>query len=486
MKTHRPLNLSALVLPALVCAGSLEVAAREWFVAPNGSDTHPGTRAEPFATPQRAVAAVRELVAAGLTEHVRVTFAAGTYELAAPLVLTPADSGTAEHGITYAAAPGQDVVFSGGRRIRDWKVDGNRWTAKLDEVRAGGWFFRSLVVNDERAIRARWPNEDGALRLTDVSPDVRSFTFDRPLPSNDLVGQDTELVVYENWSVSRAIITGVHDGRIETANPVGWIGHGPMTTASPGKPAFLEHARFALDQPGEWFLDRQTGELTYLARDGQRPGSTEVVAPVLSQLVQIAGTGDHPVVHLRFEGLRFEHTDFALPSFGYSEIQAAHYGPSMKEPTHVQPVAIECVYANGVQFEQCRFAHLNASGIGFGPGCRDNRVSRCTVEDIGGNGIMIGWRGKGALQNGAEGLLDADWADPDDAPVGNSVADCVIRRCGADSRGAVGIFAAFSKDTLIEHNEVYDLPYTGISIGYRWNTTPTSQERCRAWFNHIH
>lgn len=479
-------SLSAVALLGLILGGPGNAFAREWFVAPDGNDANPGTSAQPFATPHRAMAAVRELAANGLTEDARVTFAAGTYELASPLIFTPADSGTADHSITYAAAPGQDVVFSGGRRIRDWKVDGRRWSAVLDEVRAGGWFFRLLVVNDERAIRARWPDEDGALRLAEVSPDVRSFTFDRPWPTNDLAGQDTELVVYENWSISRALITAVRDGRIETANPVGWIGHGPATTASPGKPVFLEHARFALDQPGEWFLDRRTGELTYLAEDGQRPGSTAVVAPVLARLVQIAGTQAHPVRNLHFEGLRFEHANFALPAFGYSEIQAAHYGPSMQEPTHVQPVAIECAYATDVRFERCRFAHLNASGIGFGPGCRRNRVSRCTVEDIGGNGIMIGWRGTGALQSGAEGLLDADWVDAADAPTRNAVVDCVVRRCGADSRGGVGIFVAFSADTHIAHNEVYHLPYTGVSIGYRWNMTPTSQVRCLAEFNHIH
>lgn len=44
-----------------------------------------------------------------------------------------------------------------------------------------------------------------------------------------------------------------------------WIGYGDMTTASPGKPAFIEHTRSGLDQPGEWFLDRPTGTLTYLA-----------------------------------------------------------------------------------------------------------------------------------------------------------------------------------------------------------------------------
>ena len=178
--------------------------------------------------------------------------------------------------------------------------------------------------------------------------------------------------------------------------------------------------------------------------------------------------------------------DFSLPSTGYSEIQAAHFGPNMKLPTQVQPVAIECAYAEGIRFERCRLAHLNNSGIGFGPGCRRNAVIGCVIEDIGGTGVMVGWRGVGRLKGGTEGTLDADWADPADAPAGNEVANCVIRRCGADSRGAVGVFVAFSADTRVAHNVIHDQPYTGVSIGYRWDTTPTSQVRCIAEYNHIY
>lgn len=293
-------------------------------------------------------------------------------------------------------------------------------------------------------------------------------------------------MVYQNWSVSRARVVSSDERGLRTATPVGWIGHGDFTTASPGKPAFLEHARAFLDRPGEWFLDRAAGLLTYLAREGEDPARTAATAPVLGQLVRIAGTKENPVRNLRFEGLRFEHTDFPLPPFGYSEIQAAHYGTTTKERTWVQPVAVECVYAEGCRFERCRFAHLGASGIGLGPGCRRNAVVGCRIEDVGGNGVMIGWRGAGRLKAGAEGALDADWDDPTDAPAGNEVAHCVVRRCGEDSRGAVGIFVAFSADTRIARNHVHDLPYTGISVGYRWNTTPTSQVRCLVEHNRIH
>src|SRR5512139_4070890 len=103
MKSHEALSLA---LGILILA-SRPSPATELFVSPSGDDGSPGTLAKPFATPGRAVEAVRALVAGGLKEDVRVTFAAGTYELAAPLVFTPADSGTAAHSITYAAAPHQ-------------------------------------------------------------------------------------------------------------------------------------------------------------------------------------------------------------------------------------------------------------------------------------------------------------------------------------------------------------------------------------------
>jgi hypothetical protein len=462
-------------------------AATDFYVAPNGSDANPGTRDKPFATPARSMAAVRPLVSGGLNTDVRVVLRGGTYALAAPLVFTPADSGSADHTITYSAEPGETVVISGGRWITNWMTSGgSKWTAELAGVKSGQWFFRQLVVNDQRAVRARWPNEDGVLHLATVSKEVRSFTFDRALPPESLGGQDAELVVYENWSVSRALVTSSDHQQLATATAVGWLGHGDMTTASPGKPAFIENARFALDQPHEWYLDRSTGTLTYLAAPGEQPAQTLAVAPVLTQLVKIAGTKARPVRNVRFERLRFEHTDFPLPSIGYSEIQAAHFGPSMKLPTHVQPVAIECTYAVGIRFERCRLAHLNNSGIGFGPGCRRNSVIGCVIEDIGGNGVMVGWRGAGKLEDRPDGRLDSDWIDSKDTPTANEVSNCVIRRCGADSRGAVGIFVAFSADTHLAHNVIHDLPYTGVSIGYRWDTTPTSQARCIAEYNHIY
>ena len=456
-------------------------------VALHGDDEQSGDRDRPFGSLARAQRAVRELRARGHEGPVTVVLHDGVYELDAALELGAADSGTAAGPTTFAAAPDADVVLSGGSRLRGWReTRPGLWQVTLPEVAAGRWFFRQLTVDGRRARRARWP-DDGVARLRSVDEHATGFSFDRTPPPGDLAAQRAELVVLENWSVTRGAVADRAGDRITTATPMGWIGHGTATTASPGKAAWLENARELLTQPGEWSLDPRTGELSYLALPGEDPSAqTVVVAPRLEQLVRVAGSRGAPARHLRFEGLRFAHTAFPLPAVGYREIQAAHYGTTLGAPTFVQPVALGCRYAEDVRVSGCRFTNLGASGVGVGAGCARAAIVGSTFDDVGGTGVIVGWRANAELAGGKEGGLDADWRDPRDAPRATEVADCEVRRCGQDSFGAVGVFVAFSADTRVSHNHVHDLPYTGISIGYRWNTTPTSQVRCVVEHNHIH
>lgn len=480
-------SIITMTVVVLVCTAFLTAApafALEFHVSMTGNDTAAGTGVKPFRTVERAKMEVRKKVAAGLREPVTVFLHGGTYELSETLIFGPEDSGTKEFPITYAARKNETVVLSGGRTITSWrKGEQGQWIADLPQVKAEKWFFRQLVVDGRQAVRARWPNTDSDLRIASVGNGVKTFTFNKLLPKVNLAGQGTELVVFEHWSITRGLIKASDYKKATTATAMGWIGHGQYTTAVPGRFCYLEHGREFLDQPGEWFLDKPAGALHYLPRKGEDPTKTVVVAPRLDRLVAIVGTKGKPASNIRFKGIQFEHADFLLPAIGYNEIQAAHYGTTMKERTHVRPVAIECDWAEGIRFQRCRFAHLNPSGIGLGPGCRNNAIIGCAIEDIGGNGVMIGWRGVGELENGN---LAADWKDPSEAPVGNEVVNCHIQRCGLDSRGSCGIFAAFSVDTRIAHNDIHEMPYTGISIGFRWTLTPTTQTRCVVEKNHIH
>ncbi len=109
---------------AMLALVTTATGAADFYVAPNGSDAGAGTKNKPFATPVRAMAAVRALVSGGLKTDVRVVLRGGTYALETPLVFTSADSGTADHAITYTAESGETVVISGGREITNWTAVG--------------------------------------------------------------------------------------------------------------------------------------------------------------------------------------------------------------------------------------------------------------------------------------------------------------------------------------------------------------------------
>ena len=161
------------------------------------------------------------------------------------------------------------------------------------------------------------------------------------------------------------------------------------TTASPDKPAIIENVLEFVDQPGEWYLDRRTGVLTYQAAEGEDPNAKTFVAPKLEQLLLVEGQPGKRVTNVRFERLTFAHAEWALPPFGYLGIQAGHYGTSTQARTYVPPVGIEFTYAEHCALERCRIANFGPSGIGFGLQCRNNRVAGCALADIGGNGLSL-------------------------------------------------------------------------------------------------
>ncbi len=478
--------LSRIGLVLLMLAALPAVA--DVYVAPDGDDAHAGTKEAPFATVARAREAVREQIAGGAAGEITVFLREGVYTLTEPLAFGPKDSGPASGKVVYAACPGEKPVLSGGRMISGWKrAEKNQWTVELEDVKAGTWRFRDLYADGVRLTRGRYPNGDGLLRVKSVNDAATLIELDQTPEGVDLAG--AELVMYQNWSISRVLVTSAEGATLTMKNPVGWMGHGAATTASPEKPCILENALAFVDQPGEWYLDEATGVLTYQAADGEDPNAKSFIAPALDRLLSVEGRPSALVRNIVFRGLAFEYASWALPDFGYLGIQAGHHGTRIEDSAYVLPAALFFARTEGCALENCRVAHTGAGGIAFGARCRENGVSRCELDDIGGNGIVVGWRGNprtGALDFVGDESLSSDWADPEDVPRSNKVTDCTITRCGAVNHGSVAVFAAFSAGTEISHNLIHDMPYTGISVGFRWNTSETSQREALVANNHVY
>ena len=164
MRLHTIVLQGVMVLGLLACgycsyAGMSAGVQADFWVAPDGRDTDPGTKSRPFGTLARARDAVRALRQAEPDRDILVLFRNGTYPIEGPVDFSPEDSGRAGGGVTYAAAPGTKPVISGGRRISGFEPCGDGiWKTTVPEVRDGKWRIEQLYVNGCRAVRARTPN----------------------------------------------------------------------------------------------------------------------------------------------------------------------------------------------------------------------------------------------------------------------------------------------------------------------------------------
>jgi hypothetical protein len=462
-------------------------------VAPWGDDdANPGTREKPLQTLPAAQKHVRRHLRANRASDIEVVVHDGVHYLSERLRFTPTDSPAEGHTVIWRAARGAEPRISGGRSITGWRVnDDGSFSTTIAEVTREGWVFRELFVNGQRRPRARHPNT-GFARVDSVGEDRRTnFTFheaDVPATLNgDLSDSDLELVFLHEWSSSRAPVRSVDQAqrRLYTLHEVGpSASFFNMDHWNPHPRYFLENHPAMLDSPGEWYLNRATGELTYLPHEEETIDNIEVVAPFAKALLHVCGEADEPVRGLTFRGLHFEYAAWHLPTIGYNGTQATFHDLRDGDPYRdwsLVPAALLFELAEQCSVEHGSVRRMGGAAIAFERQTTDNRIVGNHIEGIAGNGIMIG---EGWKRN-----VDGErWFDaaPEQSAQRNVIEHNIIERCGELYYGAVGIWVGYAAHTTIRHNTIRHMPITGISVGWMWTPEPTP---CRATLveaNHIH
>lgn len=400
-------------------------------------------------------------------EQVNILLRGGTYQIAEPIRILATDSGVAaDKPMTVAAYRDEAPILSGGRPITGWKRVGNvpnKWQVEIPEVREGKWYFRQLFIDGQRKTRARTPNS-GYLQIDGdyLSDNPVKFKF----RADDIKKQWTDLANVEviglqKWVDFRQPIAAV-DEATRTVSLSGLIA---PHTREPNARYFVENAPDALDSAGEWYLDRKTGILTYLAGDGEDVSKAEVIAPLLTtELIRFEGdfAGGKPVHDVVLRGLTFACTDWTMADKGYTDRQAAVEvrGDVLAEG------AVDCV------IENCTFARLGGYGLELGRGCKSWRVVGNEFIDLGTGGIRIG--------------EPAKRQEPFDQNFGHVITDNHLHQLGRVYAPAVGIIIFQSGRNRVAHNHIHDLYYTAISVGWNWGYQETPCRENIVEFNHMH
>lgn len=519
MKFPTMIRVLTALLAIVICSSYAGIAAADvqktFHVSPAGSDDNPGTEAKPFKTVRRARDEVRK-VNQNMTGDIEVVLHDGTYRLSHDtLFFDHNDNGTGGHNVIYRAAIGATPVISGGEVITGWQEDAEgRWKADCDG------HFRQLYVNGRRAVRARSP----VIRTED-----RKKWFDlgfAELSGMELFGEngyrttdvamadwrnpgEIEFCYYVGWCHTRCKVESIaRDGAhaiVRMVQP-----HFMLARCKEGllaeMPHYMENALELLDEPGEWYLDRSDKVLYYKPRPGEKMNEVQVVAPVLETLVELRGLLDHPVEHIQFQGITFAHATWLRPSrIGLADVQANFVQHTLNRIDRLgrvnnvhnedlkSPANIICRVAKNIRFDRCTFEHLGGAGLDLEYGSSDNVVEGCHFHDISGSAIQVG------------GVERSDH-HPDDKRTtvsNNQILNNLIENCAVEYAGGLGVFVGYTDATVIAHNEIRDLPYSGISMGWGWGEedagggrtsyyqpylfdTPSAARNNRIEYNHIH
>ena len=448
-----------------------------FHVAPaslGGSDANPGTRSEPFLTVERARKAVRS-INKEMIGDVFVYLREGTYELKEPLVFQAQDSGHNGYSVMYMAYPGDTPVITGGKRISGWVPAGN------GVVKAGtsGLRFRQLYVNGQPQIRARTPNEGHFNRLRYWNESDRTIVVTNSEVRNLSDIQDVEMIIHKEWTQNNLRLasfylngTEAHVVPVEPDRTKAFSGHGYLRKN--GQSYYLENAFEFLDAEGEWYLRAANNELFYKLRAGEDVSAIVAVVPTLVQLVRLQGTPDAPVKHIHFRGIVFEHSTWLEPSEeGFATGQADSIVKG-SEWNYRIPGAIHVQNAENIRFEGNTLRNLGATAVVLWSGVHDSAFVGNTFENISASAISVGMD------------LEKHPTDPSQVCRDNVIKNNFITKVGRDYHSSVGIFAGYTEGLAIENNELVNMPYTGISVGWGWtsDTTPLKNNLIRR--NRIH
>ncbi len=478
-------TISILAILAIFAAAAAAQPVTRFHVAPTGSDSDPGSPDKPFATFARALEAVRQAraVPADAPSGIEVLFAGGEYVLTEPVVIQAHHGGAENRPVIYRARDNETPVFTGGRTITGWTVrDDGAWTVTLPEVKAGSLDFAQLFVNGQRRFRPRLP-KTGYFTSVDSfersDRGVNGFTFKEgdlnPAWANLA---DIEFHVLHIWSASRMRAASIDPEqkvlRFTKTRP-----YNTYWSDFKNRRYWAENVKEAFGTPGEWYLDKPTGTLSYMPLPGETPANAVVEVPVLPQLLILQGFDNQPLTNTTVEGLVFRQSRWLTPPEG-------NFTPQGEMNI---PAAVEFVAARSVTIRRCAFLQLGGYAMAFGPGAHSNTVVDCIMHDLGAGGVKIGGPYVGYRNAKAPTNVLTSEA-PDGLAASTSaitINNCRITGGGRIHPAAHGVWIGHSSHNRIVHNEISDLYYTAVAVGWVWGyAEPSRAHHNEVAYNHMH
>jgi len=439
MLTQR--NVLVSLVPVCLTAGLASGAAPlVLHVSPGGDDAASGRSADSaIRSLSRARDLVRDLRQSGRLprEGAQVIVHPGVYAVPDGLDFGSNDAAPENARIVFRAAEKGRAVLRGGVVLQGFRADRNGLLRLRLPTRDGKRLtIGQLFYDGRRMTPARSPNLDPAdLHGGRWAHAVRGFGQqprrrfipggDLGLPlSSDLVGARVCIFCRYDWRWNRIPIAAVDpDRRLIT------LARDATYPISPGDRFFIEGGQQP-DAPGEWSVDRKTGELVFLPpadAASRPPQKIEVVVPTSDSLLTFEKTA-----RIVFHG-------FVIEAAGADAVRI-----------------IDC---DDVRLEACVIRNCGGWGVRV-QGGRACRVDGCDIYDTGRGGILMNGGDRRSL-----------------SPAGHEAVNNVIHHVGVIEKTYNTGINLSGVGNAARHNHIYHTPHAGMVLGGNDNIVE---------FNHIH
>ena len=429
------------------------------YVSPDATDNGEGTTESPI-----SLAGAKEMLKGLKNEKATATvyLLGGTYFFDDVLCFNSEDMAN----VTYKAYGKEKVVFSGAYEINGFKeseVNGVKvFTKKLDTSQ-DNWYFKSLFSDNGEVNITRFP-EEGYFTVKATAPEddlwneenrpweftygQRSFYANtEDIPSKFHNEEDVNIRILHYWHDELMNIKSYNaeTGKIGLSRP------STMEIRDIDR-YYFENVFEALNEPGEWYLDKVSGILYYVPKEGEKADTLTLYGSNIDRLIDING-----VDGITFEGVHFTRTDWVEP-----KADGFYTGTWWEENDMDFPQAamfvdgvVSVEYAENVHFKNCEFTNLGGTAVKMKFGVKNSSVENCYFENIAATAIYAG--GENCLP------------EQDNYTQNITIKNNEIYKYGRKFFSAIGIHITFCDTAEVVNNEIHDGYYTGISVGWIWS-----------------
>lgn len=439
------------------------------YVAPNGSDENDGSKGKPFATIKRAKEEVAK-INDNMTGDIIVWIASGEYRLYETEVF----------GVEHGGKNGYDVIFKGenafsppvihgGKKVEGWeKYNDYLWKAPLETE--GG---RKLYINGYPATRSKskycnvvtgdYVIPESGLKRNGILLSKKNFPGSFSNPS------EMEFVSNTFWISNRFPIKNIiyreDDVAIEMDNAEYfdcYLAQSAHTALKSGRAFYLENAFEFLDEPGEFYYNREEKMIYYYPYQAEDMTKAETFVDETEYLLKVQGeNSSKKVCNITFDNIDLRYGacfEYGKTGMWTRQADQSHNAEGVTNPPSMMPSQVTVNYADNVNILNCRMSCLGSAAIGLYESVTNSEVTGNIIRDISGTAVIVGH------------FDHTDTVDDSERCQYIDITNNVIHRVADEYLQCAALAIYYEKFINVCHNDFLDCPYSAATIGWGWST----------------